>query len=179
MLVQSLADCVYKRSRQKGAYPETFLVFQSYSFGATALALVLALDVFRGDWTAWKYGPLCGLVGFVAYFCFLSSLKDGQVSVNTMIFRLSFVLTAALAIVFLGEPVTTIKLAGLCAAALAVLALKCSRASRRRAHTPRATARPAAHAREVSPWPWLRCCCSHCCPSSTSSRRATACPRLR
>jgi drug/metabolite transporter (DMT)-like permease len=123
MLVQSLADCVYKRSQQKGAYPETFLVFQSYSFGATALALVLALDVFRGDWTAWKYGPLCGLVGFVAYFCFLSSLKGGQASVNTMIFRLSFVLTAVLAVVFLGEPVTTLKLAGLCAAALAVLAL--------------------------------------------------------
>lgn len=123
MIFQSLGDGVYKRSQNHGAYPELFLVYQSYSFGITALALVIAFDVFRTDWIAWKYGPICGLLGFAAYYCFLTSLKGGQVSVNTMIFRLSFVLTALLAVVFLGEVVTLQKLVGLVTAVLAVLSL--------------------------------------------------------
>jgi drug/metabolite transporter (DMT)-like permease len=123
MAVQSFADCVYKRAQVKGTVPETFLVYQSYSFGVTAFALVLALGVFRADWTAWKYGPACGLIGFAAYYFFLRSLKGGQVSVNTMVFRLSFILTAGLAVVFLAEPVTERKLAGLAAAVLAVASL--------------------------------------------------------
>ncbi|MFQ5914048.1 MAG: EamA family transporter [Nitrospinota bacterium] len=133
MAVQSLADCVYKRSQVKGAVPETFLVYQSYSFGVTAFALVLAQGAFRSDLTAWKYGPACGLVGFAAYYFFLRSLKGGQVSVNTMIFRLSFVLTALLAIVFLGEPVTVRKVSGLAVAGLAVAALTIFPALRKKA----------------------------------------------
>ena len=123
MAVQSIADCVYKRAQVKGTVPETFLVYQSYSFGVTAFALVLALGVFRADWTAWKYGPACGLFAFAACYFFLRSLKGGQVSVNTMVFRLSFILTAGLAVVFLAEPVTERKLAGLAAAVLAVASL--------------------------------------------------------
>ncbi len=123
MAVQSLADCVYKRAQVKGTVPETFLVYQSYSFGVTAFALVLALGVFPADLTAWKYGPACGLIGFAAYYFFLQSLKGGQVSVNTMVFRLSFILTAGLAVFFLAEPVTGRKLAGLAAAVLAVASL--------------------------------------------------------
>ncbi|MFC1665384.1 EamA family transporter [Pseudomonadota bacterium] len=123
MIFQSLGDGVYKRSQNHKAYPELFLVYQSYSFGITSLALVYIFDVFRTDWVAWKYGPICGVVGFTAYFCFLSSLREGQVSINTMIFRLSFVLTAVLAIVFLGEPITLQKSIGLITAALAVLSL--------------------------------------------------------
>lgn len=123
MAVQSLSDCVYKRAQVKGAVPETFLVYQSYSFGLTALLLVLASGALRSDLAAWKYGPACGLVGFAAYYCFLRSLKSGQVSVHTMVFRLSFVLTAFLAVLFLGEAVTPRKVLGLGAAAAAVAAL--------------------------------------------------------
>lgn len=123
MVVQSLSDCVYKRSQLKGAIPETFLVYQSYSFGATAFALVIFQDALRTDWIAWKYGPVCGLVGFAAYYCFLYSLKFGQVSVNTVIFRLSFVLTALFAIIFLEEPISIRKGVGLLVAILAVASL--------------------------------------------------------
>jgi len=123
MVFQSLGDGVYKRSQNHQAYPELFLVYQSYSFGVTALALVIIFDVFRTDWVAWKYGPICGVLGFAAYYCFLTSLREGQVSINTMIFRLSFVITAALAVLFLGEVVTLQKLVGLLSAVLAVLSL--------------------------------------------------------
>ena len=71
---------------------------------------------------------------YSAYYAYLRSLKSGQVSVNTMIFRLSFVLTAFLAIVILGEAVTWRKLLGLSSAVLAALSLTVLRAwkSRRR-----------------------------------------------
>ncbi|MBI2881086.1 MAG: hypothetical protein HYY21_05835, partial [Candidatus Tectomicrobia bacterium] len=46
MAVQSLSDCVYKRAQVKGAVPETFLVYQSYSFGLTALACLGTLSFF-------------------------------------------------------------------------------------------------------------------------------------
>ncbi len=123
MVIQSFADCVYKRSQIKGAIPETFLVYQSYAFALTAFLLVLGLGVFPTTLTAWKYAPPCGLIAFSAYYCFLRSLKGGQVSVNTMIFRLSFVLTAFLAALFLKEVVTLRKLSGLAVATLAVLSL--------------------------------------------------------
>lgn len=131
MVIQSLTDCVYKRAQVKGAVPETFLVYQSYSFGLTAFLVVLALSAFRADLTAWKYGPACGLVGFAAYYFFLRSLKGGQVSVNTMIFRLSFVLTALLAVAFLGEALTPRKVLGLAAAGLAVATLTVLSGARR------------------------------------------------
>jgi uncharacterized membrane protein len=123
MVIQSFADCVYKRSQIKGAIPETFLVYQSYAFGLTAFLLVLGTATFPTGLTAWKYGPPCGLIAFSAYYCFLRSLKGGQVSVNTMIFRLSFVLTAFLAALFLKEAVTLRKVSGLAVATFAVLSL--------------------------------------------------------
>jgi uncharacterized membrane protein len=123
MILQSLSDCIYKRGQVKGIVPETFLVFQSYSFGLTALILVIFQDTFRFDLTAWKYGPVCGLLAFAAYYFFLRSLKTGQVSVNTMIFRMSFVLTAILGILFFHEPVSIHKIFGLLSATLAVLCL--------------------------------------------------------
>lgn len=123
MGLQSLADCVYKRGQVNGIVPETFLVFQSYTFGLTALAATLVQGTFPTDLTAWKYAPFCGGLAFLAFFFFLQSLRQGQVSVNTMIFRMSFVLTSLLAVVFLNETLAAAKILGLLAAFTAVLCL--------------------------------------------------------
>ncbi len=50
---------------------------------------------------------------FFAFYNFSRSLQTGSISTNAPIFRLNFTLTAALAIVFLGEPLTPAKLGGL------------------------------------------------------------------
>ncbi len=123
MALQSLADCVYKRGQVNGIVPETFLVFQSYTFGLTALATTLVQGTFPAEPTAWKYGPVCGGLAFCAFYFFLKSLRLGQVSVNTMIFRMSFVLTALLAAAFLDESLTFPKIIGLLAAFTSVLCL--------------------------------------------------------
>ena len=151
MVLQSLSDCIYKRSQVKGAVPETVFVYQSYSFWLTALILVLLFETFPATWTAWKYGPICGVVAYSAYYAYLRSLKSGQVSVNTMIFRLSFVLTAFLAIVILGEAVTLRKLLGLASAALAALSLTVLPAWKFRRREPGSEAEPEKAGRGLAP----------------------------
>ena len=46
MVLQSLSDCIYKRSQVKEAVPEMAFVYQSYSFWLTALILVLLFETF-------------------------------------------------------------------------------------------------------------------------------------
>jgi drug/metabolite transporter (DMT)-like permease len=69
------------------------------------------------------WGSLAGLVMFFAFYNFSRSLRSGSISTNAPIFRLSFTLTAGLAIGLLGEPLTLTKTAGLGLAFIAVLAL--------------------------------------------------------
>jgi uncharacterized membrane protein len=56
----------------------------------------------------------------VGYYNFAHSLRSGSVSTNATIFRLSFAVTVALAVLVLGEPLTASKLAGLVLVVVAV-----------------------------------------------------------
>jgi uncharacterized membrane protein len=60
---------------------------------------------------------VCAVVG---YYNFAHSLKSGSVTVNATIFRLSFAVTVALAVLVLGEPLTAFRLAGLVLVVVAV-----------------------------------------------------------
>jgi uncharacterized membrane protein len=59
------------------------------------------------------WGGLAGLFILVGFYNFAHSLKSGSVSINAPVFRLSFVITAALAVLLLGEPLTPHKIAGI------------------------------------------------------------------
>jgi drug/metabolite transporter (DMT)-like permease len=69
---------------------------------------------------AFAWGMTAGALVFVGLYHFARSLTEGTVSVVVPVFRLSFTITAALAMAFLGEPLTGWKLAGLSAALAAV-----------------------------------------------------------
>ena len=66
------------------------------------------------------WGMAAGLFVFVALYNFARALGSGAVSVIAPIFRLSFTVTTALAVLLLAEPLTAWKLAGLAAAFVAV-----------------------------------------------------------
>src|SRR5262249_27243617 len=66
----------------------------------------------------WGMGAGCFV--FVALYNFARALERGAVSVIAPIFRLSFVVTAALAVLILGEALSAWKLAGLVAALTAL-----------------------------------------------------------
>ena len=120
MLLYGVADFVYKRGAAAGAEPHQFLMVQTWFFSSFAILYGFfsgALALNRGA----LWGAAAGVLVVIGYYNFARSLKSGAVSTHATIFRLSFAVTVALAVLVLGEPLTAPKLAGL-AAALAALA---------------------------------------------------------
>jgi len=119
MLFFGLGDLVYKRGAAAGAQPHHFLMVQSWVFAPSVVLYAIwtgSLHFVAGS----LWGALAGLFVLVGFYNFAHSLRTGSISINAPVFRLSFVLTAALAILFLGEPLTPYKVAGIALALAAV-----------------------------------------------------------
>lgn len=112
MLCYGGADLVYKRAAATGIRAPQFLLMQAWVFAPLMLGYALVRDELR--WVpAAGWGAAAGLCVFVGFGNFALSLREGAVSVNAPIFRLSFTVTVALAVLVLGEPLGATKLAGL------------------------------------------------------------------
>jgi len=112
MLFFGLGDLIYKRGAAAGAQPHHFLMVQSWVFTPSVVlyaGLTGSLRFVAGS----LWGALAGLFILIGFYNFAHSLKSGSISINAPVFRLSFVLTAALAVLLLGEPITPSKLAGI------------------------------------------------------------------
>jgi drug/metabolite transporter (DMT)-like permease len=119
MLCFGASDLIYKRGAAAGIKAGEFLMAQAWIFcpGVTLYAwLTGTLEVHLSA----LWGSLAGLFLFVALYNFAQSLHGGAVSTNAPIFRLNFTITAALAILLLGETVTVTKTSALCCALVAV-----------------------------------------------------------
>jgi drug/metabolite transporter (DMT)-like permease len=100
-----LGDFIYKRATAAGVKPHHFLIGQAWCFApaivlygfATGTLVLRASAVWNG---------LAGLFMFIGLFNFLRSLASGPVSIAAPVFRLNFVVTSVLAILFLHEPLT-------------------------------------------------------------------------
>ena len=125
LLLYGVADFVYKRGAAAGAQPHQFLMVQTWFFTSLALLYGLASGTLAfGAGALW--GAAAGVLVVVGYYNFAWSLRHGSVSTHATIFRLSFAVTAALAVLILREPVTAAKIAGLALALLAVWLLLAS-----------------------------------------------------
>ena len=119
MVLFGLGDLVYKRVAQAGVPAHRFMMAQTWFFSAcTALYGVLTGSLRFEPAVLWA--PLAGVFAFGGFYLFALSLSKGSVSVNAPIFRLSFVVTATLAVLILGESVTALKLIGIGLALAAV-----------------------------------------------------------
>ncbi|HET9468822.1 MAG TPA: DMT family transporter [Vicinamibacterales bacterium] len=119
LVLYGLADFVYKRAAAAGALPHRFLMVQTWFF--TPLAVLYGLSTGTLVFTSGaRWGLLAGVVIIIGYYNFAWSLRHGSVSTNATIFRLSFVVTTALAVLILGESLTAPKLTGIVLAFLAV-----------------------------------------------------------
>lgn len=130
MVLASIGDFLYKRGQLAGVRATTFLWVQSLTFNVCNLTIALATDSLRPDPSLLVFGPLLGVTMYSSRLLFMRSLQTGDLSVNGTIFRLSFVITAALAMGLSGESVYPAKLLGLGLAGLAVLGLLDVRAGR-------------------------------------------------
>jgi uncharacterized membrane protein len=119
MVCFGASDLIYKRAAAAGIKTGEFLMSQAWIFcpGVTLYALLTGnLDFHLSA----LWGALAGLFLFVALYNFTQSLHGGAVSTNAPIFRLNFTITAALAIIILGEPLTIAKAVALGCALIAV-----------------------------------------------------------
>lgn len=119
MLFFGCADAVYKRAAAAGVLPRHLLMVQSAVF-LTSVTLYGLLTESLTFVTGSLWGAFAGLFMWLGFHNFAHSLKSGAVSVNAPIFRLSFVITAVLAILLLHEPLTTGKILGIILAGAAV-----------------------------------------------------------
>lgn len=119
MIFYGLADWVYKHAAERGVQAHHFLPQQAFFFAPGIYLYGLATGTLVFD-TAFAWGMSAGVLVFVALYNFARSLASGAVSIVAPVFRLSFCITAALAMWYLDEPLTSWKLAGLAAALVAV-----------------------------------------------------------
>jgi drug/metabolite transporter (DMT)-like permease len=119
MMFYGLADWVYKRAAASGVQAHHFLALQAFFFAPGIFLYGLATNTLTlGVPFAW--GMTAGVLIFVALYNFARSLASGAVSIVAPVFRLSFAITAALALWLLDERLTGWKLAGLAASLAAV-----------------------------------------------------------
>ncbi len=122
-----LADAVYKRAAAAGVRAHHFLAVQAWCFAPVMFAYAFATGALAPS-RGMLWGFAAGFLMWTALYNFARSLADGAVSTNAAVFRLSFVLTAALAVLLLGEPLGAARLGGLAAALAAVWLLLGARA---------------------------------------------------
>lgn len=119
MLCFGVGDLIYKRAAAAGIEAGQFVMLQAWVFcpGITLYAwLTGTLDPHLSA----LWGSLAGLFLLIATYNFVRSLQGGAVSTNAPIFRLNFTITAALAILLLGETLTVAKAVALACALVAV-----------------------------------------------------------
>ena len=119
MLLYGVADFVYKRGAAAGAQPHQFLMVQTWFFSSFALAYGIVSGALAFNAGA-LWGAAAGVLVVIGYYNFAWSLRHGAVSTNATIFRLSFAVTVALAVLLLDEPLTAPKLFGLALFGVAV-----------------------------------------------------------
>ena len=119
LLLYGAADLVYKRGAAAGALPHQFLMVQTWFFSSLAFLWGSATGTLAFNAGA-LWGVASGVLVVLGYYNFAWSLKHGSVSTNATIFRLSFAVTVALAVLLLGEPLSVPKVAGLALALAAV-----------------------------------------------------------
>lgn len=106
LVCYGLSDIVYKRAALAGLRSDYFLTGQGWCF--VPLVLPYALLTEHLVWTpSALWGCAAGLSVLIGFYNYSSSLRFGAVSTIAPIFRLNFLVTAALAMVLLHEPVTT------------------------------------------------------------------------
>ncbi len=112
MMFYGLADWVYKRAAASGVQAHHFLALQAFFFAPGIFLYGLATNTLALG-AAFAWGMTAGVLIFVALYNFARSLASGAVSIVAPVFRLSFAITAALAVWLLDERLTGWKLAGL------------------------------------------------------------------
>ena len=106
MVLIGTGDAINKRSRQMGIPIGSYLLIQTISFTCTILTITIITTGIHVGGMDILYGIIGAIISFAGFTLMLHSLTHGYASVNYALFRLSFVLAAGAAVLFLGEILT-------------------------------------------------------------------------
>lgn len=130
MLVVGVADFVFGKAARKGI-----------PYATLACSQALFVTLFNGVWAytagvyAWSLQYLISFAAavlfFIAYLAFMRSVSLGEASISTPIYRINFVATSLMAILFLNEAMTLRKGVGFLLAGIAIFLLSDFRIYRR------------------------------------------------
>jgi drug/metabolite transporter (DMT)-like permease len=118
MVCYGVSDFIYKQAATASIRADHFLMAQGWLFCPLVIVYALATHTLVLNPAA-LWGSLAGVFVFIGFFCFIRSLATGSISTNASIFRLNFIVTVLLVVIWLGEPLTASKIAGLALALLA------------------------------------------------------------
>ena len=120
MILIGTADVINKIARQRAVPIGSYLLVQSASYSIVVLALSLLSGGIKWHASDIQFALLTAVFGFTGVALMLHSLTHGHASVNYAIFRSSFVLSAAAAILLLGESFSPLKMVGILLTCLAI-----------------------------------------------------------
>jgi len=119
LLAFGVNDVIFKRAAQHGATAHHMMMVLALTMLPVIVVYGLLTRTLAAHPGAW-WGAVGGCFTYFAFYNFSRALHAGAMSVAVPVFRLFFVGTAVLSIVFLGESVSFLKVVGLAAGVLAV-----------------------------------------------------------
>lgn len=123
-LAVGIGNVIYKYGLRAGATPASMIVAQACVVVSSSTLMTAAVErSIRPPAIAWRHAPLAGIVLGVAFILLVQALVHGEASVMVPIAQMGFVVTALLGFLFLREPFTLRKGAGLVAAVAALACL--------------------------------------------------------
>ncbi|HLJ62119.1 MAG TPA: EamA family transporter [bacterium] len=111
LICYGLGDVIYTRAASAGLAADHFLTGQAWFFCPAIVVYAWITGTLEFTPPA-IWGGVAGLVILIGFYNYARSLRTGAVSVIAPVFRLNFIVTAALAIGVLHEPLTRDRFAG-------------------------------------------------------------------
>jgi len=119
MFLFAFADFAFKRAADDGVKPHHSVMVQAWFFSSS----IILYSYFTGRLVpvpAALWGSAAGLFMVIGYTAFARSLMGEPVSIQAPVFRLNFIVAAAIGIIFLNEALTPLKMLALFLALVAV-----------------------------------------------------------
>jgi uncharacterized membrane protein len=120
MILIGAADAINKGARRQDVPIGSYLIVQTTFYTVIVLLLALLSGGIKWQHADIVFSVLGALFGFAGFTLMLHSLTHGQASVNYAIFRSSFVLSTAAAVLLLNERLFMSKIIGVTLACLAI-----------------------------------------------------------
>ncbi len=114
-----LVDFALKRASDMGVKPHHSIMVQGWTFSTSMMTYALLTGTLVPVPAA-LWGSAAGLFMLIGYTAFVRSLTGEPVSIQAPVFRLNFIVTVVIAIVWLGEALTLYKILALAFALAAV-----------------------------------------------------------